>query len=67
MCISLAPALTGCLIHTYSVPKVRSPDMLLGANLDQLISQTNARYDAIQTMSATVEIQATVGVAARAR
>jgi outer membrane lipoprotein-sorting protein len=61
MCISLAPALTGCLIHTYSVPKVRSPDMLLSTSLDQLISQTNARYESIQTLNATVEIQATVG------
>ncbi len=61
LCISLAPALTGCLIHTYSVPKVRPADVLLSTSLDQLISQTNARYDSIQTMSATVEIQATVG------
>jgi outer membrane lipoprotein-sorting protein len=35
--------------------------MLLGANLDQLIAQTNARYESIQTLNATVEIQATVG------
>jgi outer membrane lipoprotein-sorting protein len=61
MCISLAPALTGCLVHTYSVPKVRPPDMLLGANLDQLIAQTNARYESIQTLNSTFEIQATVG------
>ena len=60
VCISLAPALTGC-IHTYSVPKVRAADMLLSTSLDQLISQTNARYEAIQTLNATVEIQATVG------
>jgi outer membrane lipoprotein-sorting protein len=61
VCISLAPALTGCLVHTRSVPKVRPADVVLNANLDQLISQTNARYESIQTMSATVEIQATVG------
>jgi outer membrane lipoprotein-sorting protein len=61
VCISLAPALTGCLVHTRSVPKVRPADVILSANLDQLIAQTNARYEAIQTLSATVELQATVG------
>jgi outer membrane lipoprotein-sorting protein len=35
--------------------------MILSEGLDQLISQTNARYESIQTMNATVEIQATVG------
>ena len=61
VCISLAPALTGCLVVTRSVPKVRPADVVLNANLDQLIAQTNARYEAIQTMNATVEIQVTVG------
>ena len=61
MCISLAPVLTGCLAYTRSVPKVRPADKLLSADLDQLISQTNARYDSIQTMNASVEIQVTVG------
>jgi outer membrane lipoprotein-sorting protein len=60
VCISLAAALTGC-VRTYSVPKVRQAPMILSEGLDQLISQTNARYESIQTMNATVEIQTTVG------
>ncbi len=61
VCISLAPALTGCLVHTRSVPKVKPADVVLSTSLDQLIAQTNARYESIQTMVATVDIQATVG------
>ena len=61
LCISLAPALTGCLTHTYTVPKTRPADVILNATLDQLTSQLDARYDAIQTMTATVEIETTSG------
>ena len=60
VCIALAPALTGCT-RTYSVPKTRPPDIIFNAPLDRLIAQMNERYNAIQTMTATVEIQATVG------
>ena len=59
LCISLAPALTGCLVHHYSVPKTRPADVILNADLDQLVNQVNARYDQIKTITATVEIQAT--------
>ncbi len=61
LCISLAPALTGCLVHHYSVPKTRPADVILNADLDQLVNQVDARYNQIQTMTATVEVQATVG------
>jgi outer membrane lipoprotein-sorting protein len=58
-CICLTPALTGCLVHHYSVPKTRPADVLLSADLDQLVNQVNARYDQIKTMRADVELQAT--------
>ncbi len=61
LCISLAPALTGCLTHTYSVPKTRPADVILNSTLDQLIQQLDSRYNEIQTMTATVEIEATTG------
>jgi outer membrane lipoprotein-sorting protein len=57
----VTPALTGCLVHHYSVPKTRPAEHLLTANLDELINQVNARYEQIKTMTASVQIQATVG------
>jgi outer membrane lipoprotein-sorting protein len=61
LCISLAPALTGCLTHTYSVPKTRPADVILNSTLDQLVLQLDTRYNEIHTMTATVEIEATTG------
>lgn len=60
-CIALLPAFTGCLTHTYSVPKTRPAEVVLNADLDQLVNEVNARYAQIQTITATVEIQATSG------
>jgi outer membrane lipoprotein-sorting protein len=57
----VTPALTGCLVHHYSVPKTRPADVILTADLDQLVNQVNARYDQIKTLTASVQIQATVG------
>jgi outer membrane lipoprotein-sorting protein len=57
----VAPALTGCLTYTRSVPKTRVADVVLNATLDQLLTQLNARYDAVQTINASVEIAATTG------
>jgi outer membrane lipoprotein-sorting protein len=59
--IAAAPALTGCLTHTRIVPKTRPADMVLNATLDQLLNQVNTRFDAIQTINASVEIVATTG------
>jgi outer membrane lipoprotein-sorting protein len=57
----VAPALTGCLTYTRSVPKTRVADVVLNATLDQLLKQVNARYYEIQTINASVEIAATTG------
>ena len=52
--LALAPALTGCLVHTHSVLKTRPPDVVYGASLDTLLDQVNQRYSAIRTMQANV-------------
>jgi len=50
------PALTGCLSHTRIVPKTRLASIVMGADLDQIVKQLDARYNAIQTMNADIEI-----------
>jgi outer membrane lipoprotein-sorting protein len=59
--IGLAPALTGCLTHTRIVPKTRPADVVLNAELADLLKQVNDRFNAIQTMNASIEIVATTG------
>ncbi len=59
--IGMAPTLTGCLSHTRAVPKTHAPAIVLDATLDQLTNQVNYRYEAIQSMNASVEIVATTG------
>ena len=59
--IGLAPALTGCLTHVRSVPKTRPADMVLNAPLDQLLQQVETRFNEIETLTASVEIVATIG------
>ena len=59
--VTLAPALTGCLTHIRAVPKTRPPDVVMGATLDQLLSQVDSRFNQIQTLNATVEIVASEG------
>lgn len=59
--LALTPALTGCLTHTRSVPKTHPPDVVLNASLDQLLKQTDDRYDAIQSMTLTVQISTSTG------
>ncbi len=57
----MAPALTGCLSHTYKVQKTRPADVVMNATLDQLLSQVETRFQSIQSLSATVEIVASEG------
>jgi outer membrane lipoprotein-sorting protein len=59
--MAIAPALTGCLTHTRSVPKTRPADVVLNATLDQLLKNVDMQYDAIQTINSAVEIAATTG------
>ncbi len=59
--LGILPALTGCLTHTHSVPLVRRADVVMDASLDHLITQVNDQFNAVQTMSASVEIVASTG------
>ena len=59
--VTLAPALTGCLTHIRAVPKTRPAEVVISATLDQLLSQVETRFKAVQTINATVEIVASEG------
>src|ERR1700753_2080168 len=59
--IGLAPALTGCLTHTRTAPKTRPADVVLNAELTDLLKQVDDRFNSIQTMNAAVEVVATTG------
>jgi outer membrane lipoprotein-sorting protein len=59
--VALAPALTGCLTHIRTVPKTRPAEVIMGATLDQLLTQVEARFNQIQSLTATVEIVASEG------
>jgi outer membrane lipoprotein-sorting protein len=59
--LALAPALTGCLSHTHSVIKTRPPDVVLNADLNQLLQQIDERYAQVQSMQATIEITYSTG------
>ncbi len=52
------PVLTGCLTHTHTITRSRQAGVTLNASLDQLVKQVDERYDAIQSLNATVDIAA---------
>lgn len=55
------PALNGCLWHTRKVPQARMPATVLSAEPEQLVEAINKRYDAINSLNATVTFTATQG------
>ncbi len=59
--LSLAPALTGCLTHIRAVPKTHPAEVVRNATLDQLLTQVDARFSQVQSLSATVEIVGSTG------
>jgi outer membrane lipoprotein-sorting protein len=59
--ISMVPALTGCMTHTRIVPKTYPAEIVISTSLDELIHEVNTRFDAVQTLRATVEITASTG------
>ncbi len=61
--MALTPALTGCLTHIRTVPKLRPPDVVRNATLDQLLTQVETRFNQTQTLNATVQIAASDGCA----
>jgi outer membrane lipoprotein-sorting protein len=59
--IGVVPALTGCISHTRIVPKTRLADVVMSTSLDEMSRQLNARFEAIQTMNASVTVAAITG------
>jgi len=59
--LTLTPAFTGCLSHTRSVIKTHPPDVVLNATLGQLLQQTTDRFDAIHSMTLTVQMTVATG------
>ena len=60
--LPVALVLTGCFsVKVHTVRKTIVAPHILDADLDQLITQMNARYTSIQTVNATVEITASTG------
>jgi len=54
------PALTGCLSHHRTVLRVTTP-VVQNATVDQLVKLVNDRFDAVNSLNASVEIAASVG------
>lgn len=57
----LLPVLTGCLVHTRKVPRAIMPKVVMTATPEQLVARINQQYDAINSMSASVQFTATEG------
>lgn len=55
------PALNGCLVHTRKVARAIMPANVLSAPAQQLVDSINRQYDAISSMSATVQFTASEG------
>jgi len=58
MCL---PVLTGCLSHTHKLQQPKMPEVVLSADVEQLVSKINEQYNTIQSLNATVQFQASVG------
>ncbi len=56
----LATTLSGCLFTTRKLPVPRAPQVVQTVSADQLVARLNDRWNAMQTLNATVEIQASV-------
>jgi len=52
--------LSGCLFTTRKLPLPRAPGVVQTASGEQLVEQINKRWEALQSLNVTVEIQASV-------
>jgi outer membrane lipoprotein-sorting protein len=59
--LMVLPVMTGCLSHTRKVQQARMPGVVLSATADQLVDSINQQYQSINSISASVEFQATEG------
>ena len=60
-CTLALPLLGGCVSRTRLVQQPKLPGVILEATADQLVDSINKLYDATDSLSATVEFQASVG------
>lgn len=51
---------SGCLFTTRRLPKPRTPSVIQNASAEELVAQINKRWDDMQSLNITVEIQASV-------
>jgi hypothetical protein len=61
------PFLSGCLVHTRKVPRAVMPKVVMSATPEELVQRINQQYDAISSMSASVEFTATEGGALKGK
>ncbi|MDP9038908.1 MAG: hypothetical protein M3O02_06475 [Acidobacteriota bacterium] len=52
---------TGCLSHTRAVQSVKRPPVVMDATAADLVRRLNAQLDAIETLTTTVDVVASVG------
>lgn len=55
------PFMNGCLVRTRKLKQVKMPSVVMTAPADELVKIINDQCETIQSLSATVEFQATVG------
>jgi outer membrane lipoprotein-sorting protein len=58
--LTLPLTLSGCLWHTRKLPIPKAPENVQTVAPEQLVSQINERWQTLQTLNATVEIQASL-------
>jgi hypothetical protein len=59
--LAVLPWLSGCLYHTHKVEKTTLAGPAMDATVAQLVNGVNDRYTAINSLTATVDFQATTG------
>jgi Domain of unknown function (DUF4292) len=59
--LAVLPWLSGCLYHTHKVTQPAQAGAALNASVAQLVNGIDDRYNAIQTLNATVDFAATTG------
>lgn len=59
MCV--LPALTGCFRVTRAVQRSHPPAAVFSTSLDQILKETQDRYDQVKTLNASVEVIASTG------
>ena len=59
--LAVLPSLSGCLYHTHKVEKTTLAGPAMDASVAQLVNEVNDRYSAVNSLTATVDFQATTG------